>query len=449
MVTFDFSFDDFCDNKKPLPDIFDAVSSTDLFALSTLQSLYEKDGDRIDIALEYLKCRTSKDYFGKIYAAQTAAITYASKVFPTYRYILPEDLADDWLSVVGWHKKYPARDHSLHQPLTAYIVQKILGFGEGALSINIPDGRYGNLLDYCAAQLAEGDKCSYLRSYMADLYPSFSEFSKERKMNWAKDVFYEASVVSALFHDLGYPWQYVHSLSDKVKSAEYDETLKQTRSSEALLSIIEPRLLIYPFYGYSEVSKKRVVSHWRDKVKALIEMIFHNTHGFPGAIAFMSLNDKIRKFPRELSLNDATYRFILDWASVGIMMHDMPNVYYDRSKDRKFADNPFLRLSFERDPLSSLVSMADILEEFQRPKSSFTSSEDDVELKYKFPCCGTEICVDGDTLFVNYKYDTQILADSEKDRRKKEIYEYFNPKDGFIDLSSLGIHQTLCETVKI
>ena len=67
----------------------------------------------------------------------------------------------------------------------------------------------------------------------------------------------------------------------------------------------------------------------------LIEKGLRDSHGLPGALGFMCLNDKIRKFSQIPSLKEASYRLVLDWAAVGIMMHDMEGLYWDDKKMKK------------------------------------------------------------------------------------------------------------------
>ena len=75
---------------------------------------------------------------------------YSQLAIPAYRFILPEVLADDWLATVGWHKFN--RDHVLHQPLTAYIVLKLLtGGGDAGQAFMVDDGV--SLLDACVNEI--------------------------------------------------------------------------------------------------------------------------------------------------------------------------------------------------------------------------------------------------------------------------------------------------------
>ena len=144
----------------------------------------------------------------------------------------------------------------------------------------------------------------------------------------------------------------------------------------------------------------------------------------------------------------------MEWAAVAIMMHDMAKIYWD--EDTKKPKNPILRQSFDVDPLSCLISMADILEEFYRPKASFgkvnlTVGNDETEkvtLDYDFPCVGSEVEIIGKKLHVTYYYLEQKTADEEFKRRNDEVQQYLNLRDGYIDLRPWGVTEVICQTKK-
>ena len=101
--------------------------------------------DGLKTTFEELRQRMSRRYFQNVVLAQTCALDYAALHFPAYSMLLSEDLAEDWLAIVDYHKKY-SRDHSLHQPLTAYIAATLLGNGDANAALAIP-ANPGNLLD--------------------------------------------------------------------------------------------------------------------------------------------------------------------------------------------------------------------------------------------------------------------------------------------------------------
>lgn len=436
------------------PCSFDRYKSVDSSILRKLEKSIDKEGNMIERTYAELKRRTTEDYYDKVHKAQVKALDYSNKVFPTYKFIMPDALADDWLSTVDWHKKYPSRDHSLHQTLTAYIVNRLLGGGNPELSFKLRRGSDKNLLDYCASRILDSSGMAYLIHYFEDLDPSFSKHDISYKRRWARDVFYEAAMIAALFHDMGYPWQYINSLKKAIGTADTGLTDDAIRSAKATMDAIRSRLLIYPFFGYSESNLRHPSQMMTDAALSMIDLGLRETHGLPGALGFMTLNDRVRINSSGRHPDDANYRLVLDWAAVAIMMHDMPKIYWN--EDGKAVRNPILRLSFEVDPLSCLISLADILEEFHRPSASFIKGTKEVEgktieyvnLTYDFPCVGSEIKIVGKKLHVNYYYKNQKIAGDEEVRRRDEVNQYLRLSDGYIDLTPWGVTDVVCNTMQ-
>lgn len=445
-----FSYSEFIKNDFCRPDRFGALGVVSPCEFSKLQKEHNKNGHGVERALWELRRRTTSDYFRMVYRAQTDALGYSKKVFPTYKFIMPDTLADDWLSTVDWHKKYSTRDHSLHQTLTAYIVAKLLGNGEPRNSLKLSEGSY--LLDYCCDKILNGSRMEYFRNYAKSVGADFDTLAPAMQKWWIKDVFYEAAVISALFHDIGYPWQYVNRLAKSIEVAEYGDSLNTICSVIRAKQSIRNRLLIYPFYGYSESNMRHASVQLEKNVTNLIDKGLKESHGLPGALGFMCLNDKIRRYRQIPTFTEATYQLVLDWAAVGIMMHDMAGLYWD-DKEKKRPQNPILRLSFDVDPLSSIISMADILEEFYRPSAGFKRVEyngkQSVDLTYNFPCQETVMYIRERVLYIRYRYETEKDATLNRQRRKDEVKEYFDESKGYIDLTSLGIVRVDCNTEMI
>lgn len=440
----DFDYKNFSKHGMKYPNRFGAYSAVSAEKFSSLLKDYDEDGLLVDRALKQLRKRTTQDYYRKVYRAQTCALTYSKQVFPAYKFIMPEALADDWLSTVDWHKKFPTRDHSLHQTLTAYIVAKLLGNGNPYYSFRLPNGEW--LLDFCAKQMLEKGKMKYWKAYALSIGADYGQMTDAMQEQWAKDVFFETAVVSALFHDMGYPWQYINRLAKHISVAEYEDSMNMIDNAKLTKDAIKNRLLIYPFYGYSEINMKHASPSYEKTIVQIIEQGLRESHGLPGALGFMCLNDQIRSYSQIKKFSEASYHLILDWAAVGIMMHDMADLYWGDKKKMK-PENPMLRLSFDVDPLSSIISMADILEEFHRPFASFTSDgKDNVGISYSFPCKGSQMYVIGEVLHIVYYYEKPEDAVSCKPRRLLEVYDYFNPRNGFVDLKPLGIKDVVVET---
>lgn len=440
-----FDLNGFCTNQHAYPDTYRSDESLDKEKYHSLQKAFDEECDRVNNTFENLKSRFTSDYYFRTYAAQTAALEFAEKVFPAYRFIFPEDAADDWLSIVGWIKKFPTRDHSLHQPLSAYIVQKLLGFGEYNKSFKTPKG---SLLEYCVNAILSGGNTDYLLAYIADKCPFYNEMSSEEQKEWIKDVFYEACVISALFHDLGYPWQFINNLSKKtliddnvlVSSLEIDKA--------KIFELVKNRFISYPFVGYDQEKKKTLK---QDDLHLLYDSLT-STHGTPGGIAFVGLDEQFTD-KNSSSRQVLTYKLIMDWASVGILMHDMPNVH----KMKNGTINKELQLSFDKDPLSSIVAMADLLEEFERPQAFFHDQDDkNVLLSYNTSCVASEILTEEDkddkdkkNLVIRYWYEDNLKLKEQSEFKDKEVKKYLDGPDAFINISSLGYDSAICELARI
>lgn len=441
----DFTYDEYDGLKWNYPEAFNAYETLDTVALKQQEVAYmENNGLDVDDVLGRLEERTTPTYFKKVEHAQLKARDYAKKVFPTYKFILPDALIDDWLSTVDMHGKHPSRDHSLHQSLAAYIVGKLLGFGNPANSLVLANGN--NLLETCARQLYDGPEMEYIRNYIRQMDPDFDAKRDRYDMVWAINTVYEAAVISALFHDMGYPWQYVLKLSTSIGTSNYEDVMRIMTDSQAVLGVIGKRLLAYPLYGYNENAVNNPSGGQKKLAENILEIGLKKTHGTPGALGFMNLNNNIRKFGRTDIFFETSFRLILDWAAVGIMMHDMPKVYWGGNNVEQGPKHVSLRVDFKKDPLSCLVSIADMLEEFHRPSAGFKlinkgKADEALTVTYEFACKGSKIEFVNGELVITYLYATEEERQGSNNDRVKEVKEYVNLQNGFLDLSSWGINK--------
>lgn len=431
----ELSLDNFHLHNKPYTRLFNFKK---LLCISRYTALEQKFKDYVDKdeAFERLKLRTSAEYYNEVYSAQMSALSLSESLFPAYKFIFPDVLMDDWLSIICPHKK-GRRDHSLHQPLTSYIVSELLGMLDKDNVLKVKDE---TLCDYCVDKLINDKRTLYLRHYFDELYQKeFPIKNDAQKKNWARAVFEQASIMASLFHDIGYPWQFMNLLGKATSNIELNGGF--SHQANYIYDQICSRLLVYPFYGYSESCVKHPLSNSKNEVLKQIESASSKTHGFPGALAFTYLNDVISKYPVEYNFEGATVRFIQDWASVAIMMHDMASRYRN---DKGEVLNPHYRIRIDTDPLSCLISMADILEEFGRPLADFRSYTKGVVTRYNYPCTRTTIDVTGNVMKITYLYKEDCNLSKFRSIREKEVYSYFNEIDGYLDLSPVGIERVEC-----
>lgn len=382
-----------------------------------------------------LQQRMSRSYFKNVVLAQTCALCYSALQFPAYSMLVAEDLSEDWLAIVDFHKKH-SRDHSLHQPLTAYIAAALLGYGVSNDSLAIPVAP-GNLLDYCVNTVFTSKGTKYIidsaRRY--GLPEMMLEDTAVAREFW-KGLFYRTVILSALFHDIGYPWQYVDRLGMELKKNVGILHPMET----TVMNIVEhfkDRMVMLPLRYYLTCSSNEPVNE-KDELHKIAASAL-NTHGFPGAIAFLSLNDAIRRYPSEQPLA-LLQEFTVEWAAMGILMHDMVGGHKK--------SYPKLRVNISQDPLSAIISLADYLEEFNRPKVQFQPKYKQSHIQYYSDCSSVEVGTDTDgTLTIKMKYNSEASKAIASAFKNEETDDYFDPGFGYVDLSPLGIRKVVYEQV--
>lgn len=381
----------------------------------------------INETFDELQQRMSRRYFKNVMLAQNVALDYASLQFPAYSMLITEDMSEDWLAIVDFHKKH-SRDHSLHQPLTAYIAATLLGCGEGEKSLAIPV-EPGNLLDYCVKAILTLKETAYIREIAKryGLPNNMLEYNAAAREFW-KDLFYRTVVLSALFHDIGYPWQFIDRIGTAIrKNASILYPVESTVIR--IVDQFKDRMVLLPVRHYMTEHVDEPMNE-SDELKNLVASAL-STHGFPGAVAFLSLNDTIKKYPADQPLS-LLHEFSVEWAAMGIFMHDMAAMHKIKY--------PKLRVNIMEDPLSAIISLADYLEEFNRPKVQFRSKAKESRMKYYSDCSEVEISSDGNgILTVSMKYNNEASKAIGAAFKKDETEDYFDLGNGYVDLEAIGI----------
>lgn len=393
-------------------------------------------GDDLRRAMEELRKRTGPEYFDNAYPLQARTLDYSARSFPAYRFILPEVMTEDWLAIVDWGKFH--RDHVLHQPLCGYIVLKLLG-PDGPV---LPCGK--TLLDVCVDRILSSDGTAYVREFL-----SKSGFQDSRILGaqnptalgvW-RAFFREAAYVAAVFHDLGYPWHYAERMHANLDGMNAP-AIKQNRSASQVLELFGHRLVFHALQGY-QTQDSPCPSTWRERVTRIVDRALAKTHGLPGALGFLHLNDCVRRYPHPAQL--PLKLLCVEWAAVAIMMHDMVDIYWgDKANDTGVPENPFLRLSFDKDPLSAIVTLADVIQEFSRPAVTYAAVDgqrEEVILKYKSNgCLSTAFELDSSgELTLRYEIRNSEMRALKRSRLADERRKYFCDNYGYLNMSELGI----------
>jgi len=403
-----------------------------------LEDEHKRSKNDVGRAFRELRRRITSDYYWKTYPLQARALDYSQLSFPAYRFILPEVLADDWLAVVDWHKFH--RDHVLHQPLTAYVVQKLLTeSGDPAQILRLNDGR--SLLDACVDGILKWDETAYLKDFLLGIGIQESEpwlrGDPVGRALW-KPLFLEAAYLAAMFHDMGYPWQYVYLLTNNLEHAGYQSD-SPTSDAARLVDAFGSRLLYRPLNGY-RVLDRNAPATWHEQLVHITAKALRRTHGFPGAIGFLYLNDVIRDYPADRT--HPMRQFCVEWAAMAIMMHDMRGIYWG-DKITTPPDNSHMRLRFEVDPLSCVLALADVLEDFSRPVATFQDNDHLVDVSYDDGCDSAILDIDwaraSREMKIVYEFKDPQQHAAKLSRLADEEHQYFDQQNGYIDLSAIGV----------
>jgi len=402
-----------------------------------LEKRHEKNDNDVGRAFRELRRRVSGKHYWRTYPIQARALDYSQLSFPAYRFILPEVMADDWLAIVGWHKFN--RDHILHQPLTAYVVQKLLNEDKKIGEVFRLSGKR-SLLDVCVDEVLKWEGTSYLRQFLLDTGIQEKPWLKRNQLGkrlW-KSLFVEAAYLAAMFHDMGYPWRYINILSNNLEHAGYQPD-SPSPNAEKLVNDFGDRLLFCPLNGYSFLDRN-TPANWRQRLVDLTDKALRRTHGLPGAIGFLYQNDVLRDYPSEST--HPIRQFCVEWAAMAIMMHDMSEIYWG---GKTTPENGHIQLRFDVDPLSCILTLADVLQDFSRPVATFKSNFDAVKVCYEDGCESTTLELDlghpSREMRITYCFSDEVRRAHKHGFLPQEQREYFDHHSGYLDLSAIGIRR--------
>ncbi len=395
--------------------------------------------DNLLLALYELRKRTERTYFDKTYPLQARTLDFSARAFPAYRFILPEVVTEDWLAIMDWGKFQ--RDHVLHQPLCGYVVLKLL-CGDGIEPpLSLPVGN--TLLETCVDNILSWKETGYIRDFLLgcglDEKDKILQDSSYARNVW-RILFREVAYVAAIFHDLGYPWQYAERIQGNLEGGNAP-AIRQNRSASQIVDGFGYRMLFRALHGY-QMPDAACPSTWHERIIRLTDTAMSKRHGFLGALGFLHLNDCVRKFPSEREL--PLHLLCVEWAAAAIMMHDMVKIYWgERGTVPKVPENPFLRLSFEKDPLSAIVMLADVIQDFERPTVTFGRCNivdpEQVTLAYETGCTGADLILNGSSMAIEYKMNDSRSRAIKRKFLLSERSDYFDAQYGYLDMTGLGI----------
>jgi hypothetical protein len=396
--------------------------------------------------MTHLSQRLGAQMLSRIRGAMGFTLRNARSFFPTYKFFIDEFLNDEWLASVDWHKGFH-RDHVIHQPMAVYVGMSLLcGYELSSPHRHSFEPNGNSLLSDCVKVVLTSSRCEYIRDYLQDMGASdvYSDITPLRTILW-ESIFMDTFFLAALFHDIGYPWRLVNSIHEKLNNHSLTEN-PAIQNSDWLLEKYGKRLAFYPLYGYDKPDKRAPV-YWTEELLATIREGLAKTHGVPGAVALLHLNDLIRVYP---DMEDrSARRFCLEWAAMAVMMHDLSGLYGKVEDGKLIINRPHLRISFNCDPLSFMLTLTDVIEDFGRPDATFQNVDEySARASYYSRC--KEVKLDWDpnsrTLKIIYVYDNR--GDYVKNRAEflpKNELLYFHPDQGYLDFTDTGISQIKLE----
>jgi len=463
----EFSFDDFqigwrqgCFNP---PKCFSPYTGLDPRKLHKYKKEHAKENKGKDRSIldvfDEIEKRVDKEYCKRLMPLAKYSLGYSADVFPVFDLLYAEIIADDWLAMAGWHEFQ--RDHLIHQPLTAYSILKMLrgwkkANGEIIQPLVVNDLP---LIDHCVDAVLFNERCYDLREYFRrmEIRKSHSnqifgknlfalkENNKDRYntplFQFWRQLFIETAFVAAMFHDIGYPWQYIQRLSEALHQAKTSLVLHH-ESSNITIKDFENHLLYVVLNGY-RIKEVAQPLHWDHIVEKGIEKGFEKTHGLPGAFTFLLLNDIFRDYPKEKTHTWHVRQFVIEWASVAICMHDFSKIFRGDYKSGECPDRPSLRVSFEKDPLSAVLCLADFMQDFERHAACYSNQKigkDEITtLQFKPTCKKVTLDFTGNTAKIVFYQSDMASAKLKNHYLQKDKEELFS-STGYLDFSSLGIN---------
>lgn len=402
------------------------------------QGIFPTDAATVDKLVNKTKTafinRLGGAYYERFDRARTLSLGFGGTMFPAYQFLFYDIACEDWLSLVDFHKEF-GRDHSVHQPLTAYIVSKLLGKG------NPNDGFHigGESLLNKALDIIIGESDSqYLRDRLA-IYDKNSPLLQGNRELW-RQVFYQTAIITAMYHDLGYPWQFIEQMHETLKDdilflgrLSYADPEKDANNNNIINPVVDnyigthhDELMFRPFYRYGKGGLKTANIN-----KKVFEKYLHKSHGVPGALAYWIYNNAYRTTADVPTAG--LISFCQEWSCLAILMHDMQKAY-------KQVDSGFARLDFKTDPLSFIIALADTLEDFNRPSAIInpTATGNGCEITYSFPSLAVDLLEDNGEAEIHYSVDAEKKGKQEY-YKSKDQKNLFDQPNGYFDLSSVGL----------
>lgn len=320
--------------------------------------------------------------------------------------------------------------------MSFWIAKKLANGGSPELTIG---GK--TLRDICVHQVMSSPACAYIRKYAEEMGLVIDGPKARRRFLW-ESLFDEALFLASMYHDIGYPWQFAQLVADQLGNS-FPPAIPIQLGAEKIYQAYGNRLLFYPLRGYLSPSPA-VPAVWLQTAAELLQSGLTTTHGVPGALAFLYLNDILRDCA-DSQHNSPAGAFAIEWASMAILMHDMQKIFKGDARSGPTPEHAQLRIAFQRDPLSFMLTLVDQIQDFERPDACFTPKDSKVALEYKTRCHAVAVGANSHSaLEIRYYFDDRADYLKNLTKYKPEVQaEYFDSNLGFVDPTGSGITKIL------
>lgn len=407
------------------------------------------------LEINNIRMRLPREDFGNLMRSVVLTHYYAKVYFPAYKALVNEFVNEEWLALVDYHKKFH-RDHIVHQPKVNWVGHELLKLEVASPYSGLPGKKriIDHMIDVITGSaFSIPSECGYLRRYgiQIGLPEQYFDCKWVNKNNWRElwwyDVIKESFFLAALFHDIGYPINYLKKI-DKDLNIQFPLEMYPAESVVSFCKKYEDRLLFYPLHDYQAIDTHSFPFDWEESFRRMLTRSFSETHSIQGAMTFLYLNDLIRKFPLSGSPRPDK-QFIVDLAAMMILMHDMAGVYMELEQDDsvfptvvRVKEIPFpqLRVKFHRDPFSFLLLMADLLQDFGRSNAEFEEPDKVASFKCSAKCTAVNLTVNHTrkNLHIDCLYSNEKEAINQRNRfLPANRLKFFDRHTGFIDYSYL------------
>ena len=423
-------------------------------------------------SLQQLEKRLPREVYWRIQRSLGFLLRYGYHLFPGFACIYGELVNDEWLAMVDYHKDFH-RDHIIHQTQEALVVKRL--FEEVQLSCTThplarqcrqagwtqigPSRRTVSLRELAAFVLATGDmRTRYVYEYAAALGVPVALLEPETEACYRfwYQVVYDAAITAALYHDIGYPLQFLSNVASDINRGRFTDLLQGIDLGRVNAAFDDP-LCLMPFRGHRSARQVGLSNAIREDIDKAIVTALRGSHGLPGALTFLKLNHEV------MDIRDgrrhAIGRLTLELAALAIAMHDAQGVYLGRKRsDERLRwtgrpmtpDRPRMRVAFRKDPVSYVMALADQVQGYGRFNAVFGRAHPAIagapdrtvtfDIDVCIAACRVAYRDDGSWLTIASLFDSGHIQDCARQHVRFDPdtrADFFDPQVGYLDSSGL------------